>query len=142
MGSSFYWEEVLCGLGIIILHLLSVFAILREIIRLLLRRDNSSSTIRKVKRGATFWGRLTNLCFWNMKSSCRKLLRFFIGYRVLMVTTAGVPLLLTIPLCFEERWSTVYIFVLRIAYYMDAITVHLTGLYACVLYKRRHGKSA
>ena len=145
MGISFssdFWDWVIAGIGIFALQAIAVFCILREIIRLLLRRDNSTSTIRKVKRGATFWGRLTNLCFWNMKSSCKTLLRFFIGYRVLMVTTAGLPLLLSISLCFDERWSVVCSWAVRIAYYVDMITLNFTGIYACVLHKRMYGKSA
>ena len=116
--------------------LIIVFIILKQIIRLLLRRDNSVSAIRKAKKRSTFWKKLTGLCFWNMKSSCQKLLHFFIGCRIFIVATAGVPLLFTIPLCFDTRYASLSMNALRIGFYMDMIILSLTGTYACVLHKR------
>lgn len=125
------------NLLLLVLRSISVFLILKEIIRLLLRRDNSISALRKIKKASTFWRRITGLCFWNTKCSCRKLLHFFISYRVLMVTTAGFPLLLAIPLCFNTQYAFIPICALRIAFYMDMIVMIPMAIYACTLYNRK-----
>lgn len=131
-----FCDTVFLNLVILVLRFISVF-ILKEIIRLLLRRDNSISTLRKAKRECTFWSRITGLCFWNMKSSCKKILHFFIGYRVLMVTTVGFPLLLAISSCFEAKYEIVSAYSLRIAFYMDMIVMIPMAIYACTLYNRK-----
>ena len=128
------------NLLLLVLHSIIVFIILREIIRFLLRQDNSVSTIRKTKKESTFWKRITGLCFWNMKSSCKKLLHFFIRFRVFMIMTAGVPLLLAIPLCFDTRYAFLSMGALRIAFYMDMITLVLMGSYVCTLHKKKRRK--
>ena len=133
-----FCDTVFLNLVILVLRFVSVF-ILKEIIRLLLRRDNSISALRKAKRDCTFWSRITGLCFWNMKSSCRKRLRFFIGYRVLMVTTVGFPLLLAIPSCFESKFEIISAYSIRIAFYMDMIVMIPMAMYACTLYNRKNG---
>lgn len=131
-----FYDTLVLNLAILVLRLISVF-ILDYIIRSLLRVDNSISTLRKAKQKATFWQKLTGLNFWNAKSSCKKVLRFFISYRVLMVATVGLPTLLAIPSCFDAKYEIISAYSVRVAYYMDMIVMIPMAIYACRLYNRK-----
>ena len=85
-------QHFLGAIGCIILRALSIFLTLDGIILTLLRRNNSNSSIRKIKAASPWWKRITSICFWNIK--CAKLLslRIVISVRTISVITWGLPL--------------------------------------------------
>ena len=66
------------------------------LILLIVRVDNSLSMVKKIRKEASFWMKFSRLCFWDVKSSQKKALRFFIRFRIFEIVTWPLPMLLTL----------------------------------------------
>lgn len=134
------WTGFQATLGAVIaemiLRLISVLFVLKETIRLLLRQDNSISTIRKAMKTANFWGKITSLCFWSAKSNNSRLLRFFICLRIFGVVTWLVPLITAISSYFISQLEPFFDYGLKASFYYDMVVCILIAIYAALLYKK------
>ena len=88
-----YGGAIGCGICLILLRPISAFFVLSATVRWILRKDNSNTYIRKLKKSATGKERFTYMCYWNAESSEIPLLRFFISLRLYGIITWLFPLI-------------------------------------------------
>ena len=105
----------------------TAFVLLGTSIHFLLRRTNSNSMIRKVKKTCNRWDRVSLLCFWNAKTSNEKMLRFLISLRVCAILTWGIPSLIAILYCVNPAFLLLYGHALRCAVAFDSCVILISG---------------
>ena len=114
----------------IVLRGITVFVFLGTAIHFLLRRTNSNSMIRKVKKTCSRWDRVSLLCFWSAKTSNEKVLRFLISLRVFALLTWGIPSLIAILYCVNPAFVELYGHVLGGTAAFDSCVILISSYYA------------
>lgn len=92
-------------------------------IRELVLLSNSNSTYKKAKKNATMLKRFSRLCFWDAKTSRKRLLRFLIVLRILAIIMILLLLLLFLyPAEPDSRFAHVQFTAFLINYRFDLLS--------------------
>lgn len=121
---------VLC---LIPLRLINIWAVLSQIPYWLLRFDNSSNHIKKTKRTAILWKRLTGICFWDMKSSKKQQVRLSICVQTIAVVAWGGTLIMAFFYSINEPFQDVFLKILKVSLGFDLTSMYFGGLYTVYL---------
>ena len=118
---------------------ISIFFFLDTAEWCLLRSKNSSTMIRKIKKQANLWNRITALCFWDADCNQKNSLRFVISLHLIAVVTAPTTfiaaLLAHIDMRFFNFAGEVFLANVFFEMFLDIVV----GTYAMIL-NRKHDR--
>lgn len=121
-------------------RVMSIYLILNNAQKLLLRTKNSNTAIRKIKKSAKRWEIITSLCFWNADCAKPNILKFSIVIRVIAVVTGPIPLLFALPACICTALIPLWIDVFLANFWFEMFLYYVMGIYAMFLYRASNKK--
>lgn len=116
-------------------RVMSIYLILNNAQKILLRSKNSNTTIRKIKKNSKRWEIITSLCFWNADCAKPRVLKFLIVIRVIGVVTGPILLLLALPACIYTALIPLWIDVFLVNFWFEMFLYYVMGIYAMFLYR-------
>lgn len=132
------WQDFLfCALLIMIMRVFSVFGILEGAQKLVLRSKNSISAIRKTKKEANKWSRISSLCFWNAKAEREITLKFLICIRIIAIITWPTSLVTAFLVFFDNCFVELARDVFLANAFFEIFINFILGSYFAVCHKRR-----